>query len=159
MKLSKENRETVISIGTLLLSIWLFIYGSNIPIRNETFLESARIFPMIVTGIMVLLSLAYVIISVKKSGLVPFEQIKGSVKEFFNSSETRRIFLVILFICIYIFIGVHDGRFYICSVLFVSAMMLLYVKRLKPWVSIIAAIAFVGCLYLLFNKVFMVPII
>ena len=160
MKLTKEAREAITSLIVLLIAIGLFVYSFFIPIKNEKYIQSARVFPNIVTGILVILSVLYVISSFRKvNGGLTWEALKGSLSAFAHSKEVRNIVLAMLLVLIYILFGVKKGRFYISSAIFITAIMLLYVRRVKPWISVLAALCFVGLSYLIFFKIFMVQLV
>lgn len=158
MKMSKENREVLVSAVVLLISIALCISSSRIVIKNETYTQSARIFPQIVSSVLVLLSALYMASSLKKSTDLTWTRIKGSAKEFIHSKETRRILLAIVLVGIYIFLGVQRKRFYISSLIFMLVILLVYVRRSKPWVSILGSVAFIGLCWLIFYQLFAVQL-
>lgn len=159
MKMTKEDREVITSLVVLGISIFLFVMTLQIPIKNETFLQSAKVFPLIISSVMLLLSVIYVINSLRKGGRIQFDKIKNSAVAFVKSPEVRRVALAVFFVAIYIFFGVAKGRFYICSAIFMLFILLVYVRRIKPWISIVAALAFTAACYLLFFKVFMVQLV
>ena len=158
MKMSKENREVIISVAVLLLSVGLCISSSRIVIKNETYVQSARIFPQIVSSVMVLLSTFYVISACRKSGKFTWGACKASLIEFVRSKETRRICLAILLVGVYIFLGVQKKRFYLSSLVFMLVLLLVYVRKSKPWISVLGAVAFIGCCWLIFYRLFAVQL-
>lgn len=158
MKMSKENREVITSTMVLLLSIALCIASGRITIKNETYTQSARIFPQIISGVMVLLSTLYVISSWRRSRDLTWERVKNSAAAFVRSKETRRILLAILLVGVYIFLGVQKGRFYISSLIFMLVILLIYVRKIKPWIAILASALFIAGCWLLFFKLFSVQL-
>jgi|GEM_PF-6762692 len=160
MNFSKEDRESVTSLVVLVISIVFFIATMQIPIKNnENFMQSAKIFPLIISCIMLALSLIYVISSFRKSGKLGLEKIKNGTISFLKSSEVRRTALSVLLVGIFIFLGVAKGRFYISCAIFMAFILLMYVRRVKPWISILAVIVFITALYFIFHKLFMVQLI
>lgn len=158
MKMSKENREVITSAAVLLISVLLWIASARIVIKNETYTQSARIFPQIVSSVLVLLSVLYLASSLKKSTDLTWSRIKNSASAFVKSKETRRIFLAILLVGIYIFLGVQRKRFYISSLIFMLVILLVYVRRSKPWISILGSVAFIGACWLIFYQLFAVQL-
>ena len=160
MKLTKAAREAITSLVVLLIAIGLFIYTFFIPIKNEKYIQSARVFPNIVAGVLLILSILYVIASFRKIDTrISLDAFKGSFSAFIHSKDVHNIVLAIFLVLIYVLFGVKKGRFYISSAIFIAAIMLLYVRRLKPWISVLTALGFVGLAYLIFFKVFMVQLV
>ena len=159
MNFGKENREAVTSIVVFIISVGLCAYSCTIPIRNETYVQSARNFPQIISSVMALLSTLYVIAAFRRRQDLTWGRFRQCVKTFLKAESTRRIMAAIVLIGIYIFLGVQKGRFYISSLLFMIVALSLYARRVKPVVAVLAAAAFIGCCWLLFYRIFGIQLI
>ena len=159
MKFEKENREAITSIVVFVISVALCIYSCMIQIKNEGYLQSARIFPQIISSLMVLLSTLYMVSSLRKSNGLTFNRFCACTKNFFAAGSTRRIASAIALVGIYIFLGVQKGRFYICSLIFMIVSLFIYTKRVKPLTIVFSSAAFVGFCWLLFYKIFAIQLV
>ena len=160
MTLNKKDRESIVSLIVFVVSLLIFIYTLTIPVKaGETFSQSAKIFPLIVSSAMLFLSVCYMVTSFLKSGKVGIEKVKNSLIASYKSTEARRTVGSILFVAALVFLGVFRGRFFICSSIFMLIGMFLYIKRGKWWLKVIGTFAFIAMCYLLFYTVFHIPLI
>ena len=82
----------------------------------------------------------------------------SSMAPLFTSKKNRPLILGILFPAIYVFVGIPLIGFYISSGLFMTIMFYAYVKKWRRWFFLPVSFGITACLYLIFNKLFMVQI-
>lgn len=152
MRLSKEDRETLVSFGFLVVSVLLFLSVFLIPSRGKA-LQSARLLPFIVTGIMILISTIYFITSISRAR-PSLGKLKGSFVATVTSPEWKRILFAIALVAVYVFVAVPYIGYYISSLALILFVFLFYVRRIKPWVSIAVSFLLTGLLYLIFAVAF-----
>ena len=73
------------------------------------------------------------------------------MKAWFQDSKIKNELIGILIVAIYIFLGIPFLGFYISSAILIAFIALFYVRRIKPVVSILIALALTAALYLVFS--------
>ena len=150
MQITKQEKESLISAAFLLIS--LFFFGSCFLINNKgSIMQSARLMPMITTGIMLLLSLVSLIKNIRAGGFPSPAKIAGSIKASVLDTKAQGTFLAIFIVAVYIFLGIHFLGFYISSVILIGFITLYYVRRIEPVSGIVIAIAATAVLYVVFR--------
>ena len=155
MRLSKEERETLVSAIVLLISLFFFFSVFWIPHRE--ILQSPRLMPHIITSIMVLLSIVYFIRSARQ-GVPNPAKIAGSFKGVLASSQWRNIFVSIAMISLFIFLGIPFLGFYISSFIFMSVVIIYFLRSLHFLLSILISLCLTAALYGIFQVAFMLNI-
>lgn len=156
MEQRAKNKELMISAGSLALGLFM-IYLSFFTLDIKTaFIRSAAIFPGIISIVFTILSAIYVINSFKQGGKLTLSTL--SVREYLKNETNRGVLKAILLVAAFVFIGVPYISFYISGAILMIFVLLVYVKRVKPIYSIGASLATVAAIYLIFNKVFNLPI-
>lgn len=153
MRLTQQQRETVISFITVLVTVFLFVstFFINMDVK---FLSSARLMPLLVTSLMLLLSLIYFVRSVSKSGFVSPKTAFGALKESVKDPTVNSTLKATGIVALYIFVGIRYIGFYISSFLLIAFIALYFVRRIKPLYSILISLALSGLLYLIFRVAF-----
>jgi len=155
MRLSKEERETLVSVIVLLISLFFFFSVFLIPYRQ--ILQSPRLMPHIITTVMVILSFLNFIRSVRKGIPTPAKML-GSFKVVLASSEWRNTFFAIFLIALFIFAGIPLLGFYVSSFIFMSITIIFYLRRLHFVFAILISLALTAVLYGIFQMAFMLNI-
>ncbi len=149
MRLKKEERETVVSIGMLIVSIFLF--ASCFFIRDVgTGLGSPRLMPYIVTGLMILISVVMTIRNVMK-GIPSFSALSSSLKDIFVNEEWIHIFQAIAIVAVYVLAGIPLLGFYPSSFIVMLFCTLCYVKGIGKVKAVIISAVLTVILYLVFS--------
>lgn len=150
MRMTKQEKESVISAVLLLMA--LFFFASCFLINNKgSIMQSARLMPLITTGIMILLSLTSLLKNIRAGGFPTPQKILGSIRAAVLDSGAQRSLLAILIVAIYIFLGIPFLGFYISSFILVGFITVYFVRRLKPYWGILIALLLTGALYLVFR--------
>lgn len=150
MQMSKQEKESVISAVLLLIALFFFVPCFWINDKGSI-MQSARLMPFIVTGLMILLSLISLIKNVRAGGFPSPGKIVGSIRAAALDSGAQRSLLAILIVAIYIFLGIPFLGFYISSFLLVGFITVYFVRRIKPYWGILIALLLTGALYLVFR--------
>jgi hypothetical protein len=158
VNLSAKDKDVVISASLILLSLYMVYLSATIDIRGS-FVQSAAIFPLMVSVCMTQLCIVYFIDSLRKGGRPTPDKIRSSFLSLFKESCNRRVLLAILFVGIFIFFGVTYTSFYVSGAVFMAFIILLCVRKLHFIVSIATTVVFVGLMYLVFNRLFRLPIL
>lgn len=150
MRMSKQERESLISGVFLLVSV--FFFCSCFWINNKGILmQSARLMPLIVTSIMMLLSLIGLVKNVRAGGFPGPAKIVGSIRAAVTDPGFQRTVLAILIVALYIFLALPFLGFYLSSALLIGFIAVYFVRRIKPYWGIAIALALTGALYLVFR--------
>ena len=156
MHFSKDEKNTLVSIICLLVAIGIFISAFFIPTRGR-FIQSARLMPLIITSLMLVLSILLFIRNVRKACPGP-GLIWNVAKSTFSNSENNRVTLSIGICGFYCFIAVPYIGFYISSFTLILLISLFYVRRLNPLLAILASLACTGFFYVVFAVIFRMPL-
>ena len=157
MPKSKHDKDLLIAVFVILFSIFIFWTSATMPMRGDV-IESPAVFPGLMSVILFIFGVAYAIRSLIRGGRIKLDQLFRSVVPLFTSKKNRPILLGILFPGIYAFIAIPLIGFYISSALFMTVMFYAYVKRWRRWFFLPVSIGITVCLYLVFNKLFMLQI-
>lgn len=157
MKLEKEEKELLIGLSALAVSAFLLAQSWVIPLSRYKFIDSARVFPVIISVIMCLISLAYIIRSYRRCGWVPLPKIVGAAKTFVKDPLVRGTACAIAMIGVYYWAAAAKGRFYIVSAIFVIFVSCAYVKGNPLW-RIVGSLLFIIGSYFLFYRGFHVQL-
>jgi hypothetical protein len=134
----------------LLLSI--FFFCSCFLINNKGIvMQSARLMPMMITSVMLLLSLVSLIKNIRAGGFPGPAKIWHSIKAGLQSESLQSTLLAILIVAIYIFFGLAYLGFYLSSMLLIGFISLFYVRRIKPYQGILIAVLLTALLYVVFR--------
>jgi len=155
--MSQHNRDLHLSCFVILLAIFVFWSSMTMPMRGD-FIESPGIFPGLMSVVLFILGVVYAIRSLGQGGRLNPGQIFRSALPLFTSAKNRPVVLGILFPAIYVFVAIPLIGFYISSALFMIIMFYVYVKRWRRWLFLPVSIGVTGCLYLIFNRLFMLQI-
>jgi hypothetical protein len=155
--MSKHDRDFLIACFVVLLAILVFWSSMMMPMRGD-FIESPAIFPGLMSVILFIFGVLYAIRSLARGGRIKLSDLLSSVVPLFVSNQTRPIVLGILFPAVYVFIAIPLIGFYLSSALFMTIMFYAYVKRWRRWFFLPVSIGITVCLYLIFNKLFMLQI-
>ena len=150
MQMTKQEKESMISVAFLLIS--LFFFWSCFLINNKgSIMQSARLVPLIVTGVMLLLSVISLIKNICIGGFPSPAKVAGAVKASVANKQTQGTLLAILIVAIYIFLGIPYLGFYISSFLLIGFITLYFVRRIKPIWGIVIAVALTAAIYVIFR--------
>jgi hypothetical protein len=155
--MSKHDRDFLIACFLVALALFIFWSSTTMPMRGDL-IESPAIFPGLMSVILFIFGIAYAIRSLIRGGRLKLGQLFRSVVPLFTSKENRSTILGILFPAIYAFIAIPLIGFYLSSALFMTVMFYAYVKRWRRWLFLPVSIGITICLYLIFNKLFMLQI-
>ena len=155
--MSKHDRDFLIACFVVALAIFIFSVSMRMPMRGDL-IESPAVFPGLMSVILFIFGLAYAIRSLSRGGRIKLDELFRSFVPLFTSKENRPIILGILFPAIYAFVAIPLIGFYISSALFMTIMFYAYVKRWRRWFFLSVSIGITVCLYLIFNKLFMLQI-
>jgi hypothetical protein len=155
--MSRHDRDFLIACFVVALALFIFWSSTTMPMRGDL-IESPAIFPGLMSVILFIFGIAYAIRSLIRGGRLKLGQLFRSVVPLFTSKENRSTILGILFPAIYAFIAIPLIGFYLSSALFMTVMFYAYVKRWRRWLFLPVSIGITICLYLIFNKLFMLQI-
>jgi len=157
MPKSKHDQDLLIACFIVLLAIFVFWISMTMPMRGD-FIESPGIFPGLMSTLLFILGVAYTIRSLARGGRIKFGKTFQSIIPLLTSEQNRPLVLGILFPAIYVFVGIPLIGFYISSGLFMTIMFYAYVKKWRRWFFLPVSFGITACLYLIFNKLFMLQI-
>ena len=157
MKLEKEEKELLIGICTFVISAFFLWQSWGISLSRYKFIDSARIFPVIISSIMCLLSLGYSIRFYRRCGWIPMAKIAGSAKAFIKDPVVRGTVKAIVMVGVFYGLAAAKGRFYLGSAIFIIFVSSTYVKGNPLW-RIIGTLIFIIGSYLLFYRSFHVQL-
>jgi hypothetical protein len=153
----QHSRDLLISCFVILLS--LFVMGSSLTMeRRGDFIESPGIFPGLISVFLLVLGVVYAIRSLRRGGRLQLGPFLRSVVPLFASKQNRPVLLGILFPGLYVFVGIPFFGFYISSAIFMTVMFYAYVTKWRRWFFLPVSLGVTVCLYLIFNKLFMLQI-
>jgi hypothetical protein len=155
--MSKHDKDFLIACFVVALAIFIFWTSMRMPMRGDL-IESPAVFPGLMSVILFIFGIAYTIRSLLRGGRIKFDQLLRSIVLLFTSKENRSTILGFLFPAVYAFVAIPVFGFYISSALFMSIMFYAYVKRWRRWFFLPVSIGITICLYLIFNKLFMLQI-
>jgi hypothetical protein len=155
--MSPQDRDLLISFLVVILAIFVFGTSMMMPMRGD-FIESPGIFPGFMSVVLSIFGVAYVIRSLSRGGRIKPGQLFRSVGLLFTSEQNRSTLLGVFFPAIYVFFAIPLIGFYISSGLFMAIMFYAYVKRGQRWLFLFLSVGVTVCLYLIFNKLFMLQI-
>jgi len=155
--MSKHDKDFLTACFVVALAIFIFWTCTTMSMRGDL-IESPAIFPGLMSVILFVFGVAYAIRSLTRGGRLKLGQLFGSIVPLFISKKNRPVILGILFPAVYAFVAIPLIGFYISSALFMAIMFYAYVKRWRRWFFLPVSIGITGCLYLIFNKLFMVQI-
>lgn len=153
MRLKKEDSETLVYAGfTVITLIALF---SVFQIRDRgSISESPRLLPLLVVVLMFVLSISGLIHSLRKKGAPTPGKIWESVKQAAENRQNRGVVWSICIVSLYIFVGIPLLGYYVSSFLVTLFICLVYVKRVKPIVSLLYSVLLTAGLYAIFAVAF-----
>lgn len=154
---SEQDKEFLVAYLILIAGLYVCIASFTMPSRGGL-AESPGIFPGIMGVTLLILGFAYALRAKRHGGNFKLNQLGRLFISMFAAGQNKQICLAILFVSVYVFLGVPFLGYYYSSALFMAVMFLIYVKRTRPWVSVITSISLALFLYLVFNKLFMLPI-
>lgn len=150
MQMTKQEKESMVSAAFLLIS--LFFFGSCFLINNKgSIMQSARLMPLITTGVMLLLSVISLVKNVRAGGFPSPAKIAGSLKASILDPNVQGTFLAIFIVAVYIFLGLPFLGFYLSSLILIGFITLYFVRRIKPIWGIVIAVALTAAIYLVFR--------
>jgi hypothetical protein len=152
-----HDRDFRIACFVILLALWVLWTSLTMPMRGD-FIESPGIFPGLMSAVLFVLGVVYAVRSFGKGGRINLAKVFRAVIPLFTSGRSRPLLLGILFPAIYVFAAIPLLGFYISSALFMIIMFYAYVTRWRRWFFLPVSIGVTACLYLIFNKLFMVQI-
>ncbi len=155
--MSKHDKDFLIACFVVAMAIFIFSASMMMPMRGDL-IESPAVFPGLMSVILFILGVAYAVRSLSRGGRIKLDELFRSFVPLFTSKESRPIILGILFPAIYAFVAIPLIGFYISSALFMTIMFYAYVKRWRRWFFLPVSIGITVCLYLIFNKLFMLQI-
>jgi len=155
--MSKHDRDFLVACFVVALAIFIFWTSTRMPMRGDL-IESPAAFPGLMSVVLFIFGVAYAIRSLNRGGRIKLNQLFCSVLPLLTSKETRPVILGTLFPAVYVFIAIPLIGFYISSALFMAIMFYAYVKRWRRWFFLPVSIGITICLYLIFNKLFMLQI-
>ena len=155
--MSQHDRDFFIACFVVILAIFIFSVSMMMPMRGDL-IESPAVFPGLMSVVLFIFGMAYAIRSLSRGGRIKLGHLFRSTIPLFTSKRNRPIILGILFPAVYAFVAIPLIGFYISSVLFMTVMFYAYVKRWRRWFFLPVSIGITVCLYLIFNKLFMLQI-
>lgn len=155
--MSQHDRDFLIAYFVVILAIFIFSVSMMMPMRGDL-IESPAVFPGLMSVILFIFGMAYAIRSLSRGGRIKLGHLFRSTIPLFTSKGNRPIILGILFPAVYAFVAIPLIGFYISSALFMTVMFYAYVKRWRRWFFLPVSIGITVCLYLIFNKLFMLQI-
>lgn len=158
MTLNRHDKDLLIAIILLLFGLSFIYLSLQIDVKKYDFIESAASFPFLLSSIFTILSMAYLISSLKKGGKVTFLKTWQSLIYSLRDENNKKVLTAILIISLFIFIGVPYIGFYISGILLMISILIVYVPRVKPLLSIILSACYVGLIYLIFALLFKLQI-
>jgi hypothetical protein len=158
MNLNNKDKDTLIAIILLAFGICVTYLSLKIEIKKYAFIESAASFPLLLSIIFTLLSIVYLITSVKKGGKVTFQKIWHSLKSNAINQYNKRIIFALSIISLLIFVGVPYLGFYLSGLVFFIFILIVYVPKINPIFSILLGAVFIALLYLIFSLLFQLQI-
>jgi hypothetical protein len=153
----QHDRDSLIASFVVILAIFIFSVSMMMPMRGDL-IESPAVFPGLMSVILFIFGVTYAVRSLSRGGGMKLGQLFRSVVPLFTSKDNRPIILGILFPAVYAFVAIPLIGFYISSALFMTVMFYAYVKRWRRWFFLPVSIGITVCLYLIFNKLFMLQI-
>jgi len=151
MSIKNNEKETLIGLGMLLISVFFFISVFFITDKGDIFI-SPRLVPFIVTSFMILLSLLYFIKHAVK-GFPKFSDFKETISLCFKKTDFKSTFWSIVIVAIYIFIGIPIIGFYVSSVGLISFILIKYSRKPHPAWAVLISIITSGVFYLIFGMI------
>jgi hypothetical protein len=155
--MSKHDKDSLVACFVVGLASFVFWASMRMPMRGDL-IESPAVFPGLMSIILFIFGVAYAIRSLSRGGRIKLDQLFRSVVPLFTSKKNRPIVLGILFPAFYTFVAIPLIGFYISSALFMTVVFYAYVKRWRRWLFLPVSIGITVCLYLIFNKLFMLQI-
>ena len=152
------DRDVRVGCFTLVFGLYICWVSFTMPSRGG-FVESPGIFPGLMGLLLILFAVILIVRSMMKSGRVHVVQWGRSVNPFLASPDHRPVILGIILPAVYIFAGIPLIGFYPATVLFLTLMFYLFVRRWRRWFLFLPiAVALTGLLYLIFNVLFQLQI-
>jgi len=155
--MSKHDKDFLVACFVVALAVFIFWTCTRMPMRGDL-IESPAAFPGLMSVVLFIFGVAYAIRSLRRGGRIKLGQLFCSAIPLFTSKETRSIILGTLFPAVYAFVAIPLIGFYISSALFMAIMFYAYVKRWRRWFFLPVSIGITICLYLIFNRLFMLQI-
>ncbi|KJS88342.1 MAG: hypothetical protein JM58_00780 [Peptococcaceae bacterium BICA1-8] len=155
--MTKDDKEFILSSILVVFGLYITYLSLNIDVKSD-FVESAAIFPLIISVSFTLFSSIYFIKSLKSGGKPNIQEIKKSLISMYKEPYYRQVSFAIALVAVYIFIGVTYLSFYISSFIFMSVILILFVKRVKVIVSLLSSLLVTAVIYLIFSELFRIPI-
>jgi hypothetical protein len=155
--MSQHDRDFLIACFVVILAIFIFSVSMMMPMRGDL-IESPAVFPGLMSVVLFIFGMAYAIRSLSRGGRIKLGHLFRSTIPLFTSKRNRPIILGILFPAVYAFVAIPLIGFYVSSALFMTVMFYAYVKRWRRWFFLPVSIGITVCLYLIFNKLFMLQI-
>jgi len=155
--MSQHDRDLFIACFVVILAIFIFSVSMMMPMRGDL-IESPAVFPGLMSVILFIFGIAYAIRSLSRGGRIKLGHLFRSTIPLFTSKENRPIILGIVFPAVYAFVAIPLIGFFVSSALFMTVMFYAYVKRWRRWFFLPVSIGITVCLYLIFNKLFMLQI-
>ncbi len=150
--MNPNNQVKELITGIVCLAVSCLILASCFLINGKgTWMQSARLMPVIVSGVMILISTCMIIRAAKKGGAKELGSYCASFGNGIKSEEFKRNISAILIVAVYIFLGIPFLGFYISSFILISAIMLIFVRRVKPVFGVLTAVLLTVVLYLVFK--------
>lgn len=151
---SEHDKDVLSSVLILLFGVYVTYESFVMPSRGE-FTESPGLFPFLVGCCTIVLGILYLARSIRRGGGFRLNGIGQACGDFWKEPGTKKTLSSVLFIGLYIFVGIPLLGFYISSGIFMLILFLLYVKRWKPWLSALISVVIVILYYLTFHTLFM----
>lgn len=155
--MTKDDKELILSSILVVFGLYITYLSLNIDIKSD-FVESAAIFPLIISVSFTLFSSIYFIKSLKSGGKLNIQEIKKSLISVYKEPYNQQVFLAVVLVAVYIFIGVRYLGFYISSFIFMSVIMIKFVRRVKIIISLLSSLLVTVVIYLIFSELFRIPI-
>jgi hypothetical protein len=156
MRLTPEEKKTITGFCCLIVALFLFFSVFLIPTKGR-FIQSARVMPTIVSGVMVLLSFLLFIRSLCQARPTP-SLILSAMRKSLSSPGGQNTVLSIALTAFYVFVGVPHIGFYVSSAALIMFIGIYYVRRIHPAASIAASLGITFILYLTFTVLFQMPL-
>jgi hypothetical protein len=159
MKIGSSTKDLLSGIVLLALNIFLYMQISEIRWGNPQFVYSAAFLPLTANILLSVLVVALIGKSIAKGGArVKLAEFGGAIKNGVKTAEFRTVGIAIVTIFLLIWVAMPLLGFWISGAIYMLFILLFFVKKFKPWVSIIVTAVSLAVIYGIFNLIFMVPL-
>lgn len=161
MNEKKRDYDLLFGILLSLFSMYVLIESLRMPIEKvggyyTSFYSAPGFLPFLTSGVLFMMGVSLIFISYKRGGNLKWISWSNFLS-LIEKRKTQRVIIILILCGLYCFWGIGKAPYWMVTFIFLIIFMAIF-KATKWWKIFMIASGCVGALYLLFAKIFQIPL-